>query len=218
MKRTLLMICMAVSTLGLYAQKDMKTLFQAIPDSITPLLTEINRADFIDFLDSRMKAEVKNRFDGRSELKTLTDDYLLLQMTAQSALEMKLLPVNDSVQVICAVKTVSAPVADSHIRFYDEAWNELPVESFVTLPQADAFYVSVDSVDATVFADARRKADMDLMKANLSPDADTLTFIYTTPEYMNKDDREKLVPYLKKEGLTYQWQEGRFVPVLSFLP
>ncbi len=210
MKRTILMICVAISSLGLQAQKDMKTLFRAIPDSITPLLTEVNRADFIDFLDSNMKAEVKNRFGRPSELKKLTDNYLFLQTTDRSSLEMKLLPMNDSVQVICVVKTVCAPVCDSNIRFYDEAWKELSADEFITLPQADAFYLSADTLDAVAFADVRRKADMDLMKANLSPDAATLTFIYTTPEYMNKDDREKLVPYLKKEGLKFEWREGRF--------
>ncbi len=201
---------MALCALGLHAQKDMKTLFRAIPDSITPLLTETNRADFIDFLDSQMKAEVKNRFDGVSELKTLTDDYLLLQMTAQSTLEMKLLPVNDSVQVICAVKTVSAPVADSNIRFYDEAWNELPAENFIALPSANAFYLPVDSANMSAYEGVCRKADMDLMKATLSPDAATLTLIYTTPDYMNKEDRELLLPYLKKEGVKYEWRDGRF--------
>lgn len=37
----------------------MKSLFVALPDSLSPLLTKVNRADFGDFLASNMKAEVK---------------------------------------------------------------------------------------------------------------------------------------------------------------
>ena len=34
-----------------------KTCFTNMPDSLSPLLTAVNRADFIDFLESKMKAE-----------------------------------------------------------------------------------------------------------------------------------------------------------------
>ena len=80
MKKTLFVIGMLLCGLSLYAQ-DMKTLFIAMPDSVAPLLTKVNREDCVDFLASNMKAEVKNRFGKVSELKRLTDDYLFLQTT-----------------------------------------------------------------------------------------------------------------------------------------
>lgn len=108
MKKTLFVIGMLLCGLSLYAQ-DMKTLFIAMPDSVAPLLTKVNREDCVDFLASNMKAEVKNRFGKVSELKRLTDDYLFLQTTGSSSMEMKLLPLNDSVKVICVVNTVCGP-------------------------------------------------------------------------------------------------------------
>ena len=90
---------MLLCGLSLYAQ-DMKTLFIAMPDSVAPLLTKVNREDCVDFLASNMKAEVKNRFGKVSELKRLTDDYLFLQTTGSSSMEMKLLPLNDSVKAL----------------------------------------------------------------------------------------------------------------------
>ena len=47
------------------AQKEARTVFVQMPDSILPLLTEVNRADCIDFLDSHMRAQVTNRFGTR---------------------------------------------------------------------------------------------------------------------------------------------------------
>ena len=54
--------------------QNMKSVFVAMPDSVTPLLTKVNREDCIDFLDSNMKAVVKNRFGNVAEMKVLTDD------------------------------------------------------------------------------------------------------------------------------------------------
>ena len=47
MKKTLFVIGMLLCGLSLYAQ-DMKTLFIAMPDSVAPLLTKVNREDCVD--------------------------------------------------------------------------------------------------------------------------------------------------------------------------
>ncbi|MBR1595175.1 MAG: DUF3256 family protein [Phocaeicola sp.] len=208
MKRLYLIyiLCMCC-WLGGRAQ-ELRSLFVAMPDSVLPLLTKTNRMDCIDFLDSNMKAEVKNRFNNTSELKVLTKDYLELQLTSQSSVEMKLLPMNDSVKVVCMVHTVCGPVCDSEITFYDTQWKQLPSKNFITLPEVDRFYYLNTNEES--YATVRKAADMYLMKANLSSEASTLTFIYTTPEYLSKEDREKLELYLRKEPIVYQWVEGRF--------
>ena len=52
---------------GYLQAQEAKTCFKNMPDSICPLLSAVNRADFIDFLESKMKAEVTNSFGGKSE-------------------------------------------------------------------------------------------------------------------------------------------------------
>ena len=192
------------------AAQDMKSVFIAMPDSICPLLTQVNKEDCIDFLDSNMKAEVTNRFGNKAEMKALTDDYVLVQTSSASTLEMKLLPVNDSIKVICMVKTVCASASDSDVHFYASDWSKkLDAGEFLKLPTASAFYLPADSeTEESVLI--KKKADMHPMKASLSKDDASLTFIYTTPDYLNKEDREKLLPYLRKEPVVYQWSEGKF--------
>ena len=101
MRKIVLTIVVMFSYILGYAQ-DMRSLFIAIPDSIMPLLTKVNREDFGDFLDSGMKAEVKNRFGNKSEMRKMTSDYVDLQLTSSSNVEMKLLPM--LVLSSCAVK------------------------------------------------------------------------------------------------------------------
>ena len=209
MRIVLLIVVSILCGMSTSAQ-NMKSVFIAMPDSITPLLTKVNKEDCVDFLDSHMKAEVKNRFDGTAEMKVLTEDYTLVQTSEIGTLEMKLLPVNDSTKVVCLVKTVCASGCDSDVRFYASDWSkELEADSFLQRPSADVFFLPNDTLseEGTLI---RKKADMHLMKASLSKDAPTLTFIYTTPDYLNQEDKEKLLPHLRKEPVVLEWKDGKF--------
>ena len=209
MRIVLLIVVSILCGMSTSAQ-NMKSVFIAMPDSITPLLTKVNKEDCVDFLDSHMKAEVKNRFDGTAEMKVLTEDYTLVQTSEIGTLEMKLLPVNDSTKVVCLVKTVCASGCDSDVRFYASDWSkELEADSFLQRPSADVFFLPNDTLseEGTLI---RKKADMHLMKASLSKDAPTLTFIYTTPDYLTQEDKEKLLPHLRKEPVVLEWKDGKF--------
>jgi hypothetical protein len=190
--------------------QDMKSVFIAMPDSIAPLLTQVNKEDCVDFLDSNMKAEVTTRFGGTAEMKVLTEDYVFLQTTPSSTLEMKLLPVNDSTKVVCMVKTVCASACDSEIHFYTSDWKgKMAVGDFLQKPEQEAFYLPNDSVtEESVLI--RKKADMHLMKASLSKEDASLTFIYTTPDNLNKEDKKQMLRYLNPNPVVFQWKDGKF--------
>ncbi len=163
--------------------QEARTLFDSIPGSMLPLLSPVNRADFIDFLDSKMKAVVKNKFDGTSEMTDLTDNYIRIKLTDRSTWEMKVLPVNDSTKVICVVSTVCAPVCDSSVAFYTTGWKSLPVSDYLTPPVMDDYFLLADSAQLGDYDRYRQRMDMLLATVALSKDADTLTFTLTTPEY-----------------------------------
>lgn len=211
MKKILFVVGVLLCCLSIQAQ-DMKSLFIALPDSLSPMLTKVNREDFGDFLASNMKAEVKNRFGNTSEMLKLTDNYLKLKISKVSMAEMKLLPLNDSVKVICVVHTFEGPASDSSISFYDTSWKRLPADKFLTLPVEDAFYKTPASeVQADSLKNLRARADMFLLKADLSETDNTLSFTYATPDYLDKETAEEIKPYLVQEPLKYIWKGGHFV-------
>ena len=209
MQRILLIVLTFFCALSATAQ-NMKSVFVSMPDSIAPLLTQTNKEDCIDFLDSNMKAVVKNRFGNEAEMKALTENYVLMQTSPVGTLEMKLLPVNDSTNVVCMVKTVCASACDSEVHFYTSDWSKkLDAKNFLQTPEADAFFLPNDTLtDEDILI--RKKADMHLMKVSLSQDDASLTYIYSTPDYLNKEDREKLLPHLRKEPIVLRWQDGKF--------
>ena len=83
--------------------------FKQMPDSLMPYLSVNNRLDFIDFMDSNMKAEVTNQTGGTSEMTALTDDSLSIRMSDALRVDMLLFDLDEPVdtirQVIVFVET-----------------------------------------------------------------------------------------------------------------
>lgn len=209
-----LAITLFLSAVGLFAPtalaQEAKTLFVNMPDSLSTLLTKVNRADCIDFLESKMKAQVENRFGKMSEMTELGKDYIRMQMSARSTWQMKVLALNDSTNVICTVATACAPACDSSIRFYTTEWKLLPESRFITLPAMADFLNTPDSTAVYAFDEARRSADMLLMKADFNKENTELTLTLTTPDYLSTETAEKLKPFLRRP-LVYQWKNGKFI-------
>ena len=177
----------------------LKSYFVSMPDSIIPLLTKINREDCIDFLDSNMKAEVKNRFGKVSELKKITDNYLLLQVTPNSYVEMKLLSVNDSTKIIGVVKSFKAKAVDSSLAFYSSDWKKLNSKSYITLLDRKSDTLK----DSTLTANLPTEEINDIMNINLiieNTSSDTLD-----KEILNNAELPR------NDIKTYIWENGRYI-------
>ena len=189
-----------------------KQYFVSMPDTILPLLTEINRADCIDFLESNMRAIVTNRLDGKSEMTKLTDNYIEIKLSEQSSWQMKVLALNDSTQVICTVFTACAPACDSHIKFYTTQWESLSLADYIqTMPTLSDYLPQLNESDYDIQTlNAVKQADLLLIKMQLSADDNTLVCSFDTPQYMEKSAAQKLTPLLQKP-IVYNWNSGKFV-------
>ena len=82
------------------------------------------------------------------------------------------------------------------------SYNDRKPVSYTHLAEAS------DSVDVYEYQAALRPADMLLMKADLSAKDATLTFTFTTPDYMEKEAAEKLKPFLRRP-IVYSWNQGK---------
>ena len=86
-----------ILTCAVQAQVKMRDVIKQMPDSLLPYLNQNARLDFIDFIDSGMKAEVSNDLGGKSQLTELTDDYASLTMNSASQIQLRLLDVNETI-------------------------------------------------------------------------------------------------------------------------
>jgi len=101
MRRWLMAILIATIT-GQASAQDLKIsdVFKQMPDSLMPYLTTNNRLDFIDFMESDMKAEVANMTGGVSEMTALTDDSLSIRMSEALRVDMMLMNLDEPIDSI----------------------------------------------------------------------------------------------------------------------
>ena len=106
--------------------------FREIPDSILPTLSLNNRLDMLDFMESKMKAEVTNSLGGKSEMTLLTDSTLSIHMSKALKVDMLLLTPEasadtDSEEVLCLIETFGCDSLsqESKVRFFTLSWELL---------------------------------------------------------------------------------------------
>lgn len=203
MKKLILTLILLLGIQAISSAQDMRTLFVEAPDSLFPLIPRNLRADCIDFIDAGMKYAVTNKLDGKSTLVELGDDYISLETTAVSSVEMKKLPAGDSF-VICVVNTVRAEAADSRVAFFDCAWRRLEGGELFEAPAIRDFFTSQSAADE--LADI---CDIYLVSLKLDATDNVLVAEYTMPSYMTADDAGKVLPDLRK--IRYVWDGKRFV-------
>ena len=144
--------------------QNLTEIFRQIPDTLTPYLSQNNRLDFIDFMESNMKAEVRHRLGGTSEMTALTADSLSIRMSEALRIDMLLLtpvePVDSSRQVVCVVSTYGTDSLglESCVAYYTTRW--APLTTTPRLSPADERRVRTLEVQTIL------KRDDEILKKN----------------------------------------------------
>jgi hypothetical protein len=185
--------------------QNIREVFKQMPDSMFPYITNTNRLDFIDFKDANMKAEVNNSLGGKSEMKVLTDNYIEVELSSVSNLQIRLLP-KDSTKVICMVTTFFGPEADSKVQFFSLNWKPLDIKSAV--PSFDDFFVKPDSINTERFVQLKKMIEPVMYYVMLSSKDNTITYSLSLP-LLNKEDKKALDAVLRK--VTLKWAGKSFM-------
>lgn len=203
MKRLKFLVIIFALFCGHAGAQNLRTLFVEMPDTLLPLLTTNDRKDLIDFWDARMTTPVTNRLDGKSRITALTDDFLSLNLTGSSSMQIKRLPCSEGGDtLLCVINTVGGKVSNSRLRIFDNSWREVDV-CYFERPAIKDFFTPSDSV-----AEALDICDIYLVRLSLSAGNDTLRAYYTMPHYMTRADSARIAPQLRT--LYYRWTGRRF--------
>jgi len=209
MKLLIISILMFFTAINSYSQT-IDQLFVNIPDDMVPQLESAWRKDLIDLYNAGKTATLENTMHGKSTLLKMSDNYLLLNTTERSSIELKLLPLINNTNIICMVTTVYAPVADSQVKFYSTDWKQLPDNEIFTAPNLNKFIITEAGNNSPDYIDAMASLDICLMKYSLNEDNTDLTADFTTPRYLDEESFRKAVPFLIKKPLVYEWRAGSF--------
>ena len=206
MKRFVYMLFLAGILVAVKAQK-MEEYFIKMPNDLIIQLEEAWRKDLVDLYKSGKPAVLENTMTGKSVLNKLTDNYLLLQSTECSTVELKLLSLINNSFIICMVETVYAPVADSRVSFFTTDWQRISADNLFDPVTVEWFWKEDD--DQTEIAYLSR-SELFLVKYHLSDEDVSLTAEYTTPLFLDDENQQIIKVLLKDKPKIYQWKYGRF--------
>ena len=204
----ILFLC--VFSISTTTAQDMADFFIRMPDSYLPQLEDAWRKDLVDLYQSGKPAVLENTMTGSSTLQKLTSDYLFLQTTERSTMEIRFLPLINNTFIACVITTVYAPVADSRVEFYSTEWQPLPAVGLWTPVNTEWFIKEHINRNDDSFQEAMSYLDIELIHYHLDTDSLTLEAVCATPDYLAFEEREKVKPFLKDTSKVYHWRAGRF--------
>lgn len=198
---TVLMLAVTVA-----GAADLRTLFVEMPDSIMPLLTRSERMDFLDYMDSNMKARVKNKLGGESEMTLLQENMLSVNTSESGRVDMALFRKKDGSNLICIVNTVTVRYPDSRISFYTEDWEPVPIDGLIGLPSFDD-YLTRAALKSDSLDNLKRQSILRLQ--SVTPVDGALEFRYTSLDYIG-EDADKYRAWFKSDPVRYIWNGKKF--------
>lgn len=194
---------------------DIRTVFKEMPDSVLPLLSQVNRLDMLDFLDGGMRAAVRNRLDGISELVSIDKDMVSIRYTDKSDVSIRLFYYKDSIPLICVVHTVESVVRDSRVLFYDSHWKPVDGARLLSVPTLKDFIAG--GADRDSIASLEKVSMVRSVQASVSDNLDGIAFHYTGLGCLDADSA-RFAGYLRREPVVYLWNGKRFVREKRVLP
>mgnify|MGYP002623715204 CR=1 FL=1 len=135
--KILIGITLLTGSLSCHAQQSAKDVFAKMPLSFTPYLTDNDKLDMIDFVESGLKAEVRNKLGGKSVMTQLSADSLTVVLSETRSMTLQLLPVSEPVdscqQVVRLTNVHGREIKEKKVEFFSVNWRKLDSEKNPTL-------------------------------------------------------------------------------------
>ncbi len=200
-----LLLCMPLNIKA----RTIKDLFVSEPGRLMPLLSQSVKMDMIDYLEAGRMAEVNNALGKGTHFITVTDNYMSIQMSKSSTIELLLMPISKKDSVIVAITTIALPAKDSRIEFYTTNWEKYRHNKrFIKEPSMKDF-ISIPKGDKTKKETVLAAIDFPIIQYTINPENHTIIARHGLEEYMSKEDYKKIAPYLRK-GIVYHYKNGQF--------
>jgi len=184
-------------------------LFVKLPEPALITLPASDRMDLIDLYKAGKESTVRNFLGDSCSILNMTDSYLQFRI-GKNTMELFLLPMINDSKVVGLIQTVCAPVCDSRIEFYTTAWKELATSVFITLADKNDFLKEGIHPEDEDVKNALIPLDISLMQLHYKSETKELQQVYTTPDYLSKIDRDKVMQYLSETPKLFKWNLTRF--------
>jgi hypothetical protein len=200
--KNLLFIALVTFFANISQAKDIREIWLSMPDSVITYLNKNKRIEMVDYIDMKVRADVKNALEGTSVMDTLTHDFLQVTLNEACTLQMRTLPSEEGDTLFCLVKSFKGPQTESEISIFNQDWQKI---KNVT-PLSASLIAKPDTMSTTTFDDLQRLLDVSLIEAQLSIEKPTLTLTLSAIN-LSKKEKEKIRPLLSSRTLLWNGKE-----------
>lgn len=192
MKKIFLILLVTFSLLPLNAQ-NMRQIWLEMPDSIVPYLNRSLRTELADYVTMGMKLEVMNALRDTTRIEKLTDDYILVQLSNATKLEIKSLDAS----TIAMVQTWCGPLAESKLSLFSNNWEVKPLNIDVS-----PMFVKPDTMSQQRYSELLDMANVTMNEMQLSVKDNSLTIKYSV-HLLSSTDKKEMQAILRQRKLNW---------------
>lgn len=202
--KNLILCLILLSSITLFSQTIEKC-YVGMPDVLNPVMSKKNRIELLEYHKAGQSDSVENKFGSQAYLQVYDtlNNRIVVKNTANSKFEMKVLKFENMLPVIGCINTVSGPISQSSIAFYDTAWNRIPLQ-FI-MPKAYD-WVNEAKLEKTELDRVWVRSVLENSFVGLtfeSSDSSRILAQNHSVEFLSESDKKLLMPVLNDSSLVY---------------
>jgi hypothetical protein len=211
--RKLFFILSIIATVAVQG-RSMTDIWNAMPDSIIPYLDKNHRLEMTEFIKMGLSGDVDNQLGGKSDMDTLTADYIHVVLNEAAEMHLRRLPMPEGDSILCMVRSWKGPAEESQIYFFSQDWQPLDIANPLDRKSLDStaaqLLVKPDTMTSERFAQLKQLLQPRLVAARLFADSDELELGLSMP-FAFTDEKKDLQAITPKKR--WRWTGGQFAPL-----
>ncbi len=207
MKRAILYTLLLIVTVNGVNAQSVEWYFNKMPLEMLPALPMNSRKDLVDFYKNDRTAVMPTSLGGEMILKEMSDDYLFLQTSQVSSIQIKILNLDESKRVLAFITTADAQFRNSIIQFFDTDWKPLDLIKIPSITVKDFF--NTEKAGKELSDRFENYCIRNFVEMKLSSKSDIMTVSTSIKEDFGKELPAEYLPYTK-DTISLQWRNGNF--------
>lgn len=186
--------------------------FLRLPVNYLDILPVSSRLDLLDYATADSIGSVRNALEGKSTLLLLNDDYIKVQLTPVSTLQLRRLPDKKNGYIFVSIYSVGGDgqAFDSDVSFFDETLSPLDAGKIISLPSLLDFFPSLKKNKA-----GQKRLEQIIPFPTIEFSASKYATTYTLKAYLTIDNfiNQDELPFIRehlRSPVTYLWDGVRF--------
>lgn len=195
------LLLLSLSNLNLLAQT-VADFWISMPAEFVPYIDVNQKKEMIECVKIGVDTSVKNKFEGKTLIDTLTADYGKFIVSNSRSIEIARLPYDQNDSIIMFIDTYLGPEAHSRVAFYDGGWNKLSTVDKLPQITLKDLIVKPDTMSIQDFENLEKLISPELIEYKYDFIAKTLVVSPSLP-LLTTEEKNKLKTVICKRILKY---------------